>query len=400
MPFSKDFTPVPLADTNLFKPIQIGKMHLQHRAVYPPLTRMRAHHPGHVPNKDWAVEYYNQRSQYPGTFIITEGAFISAAAGGYDNAPGIWSDEQVAEWTKIFKKIHDNKSFVYVQLWNLGRQAFADSLARDGLKYLSASDDIYMDEEQKEKALKSKNPQHGLTKAEIKQHIADYVHAAKNAIAAGADGVEIHSANGYLLNQFLDPISNHRTDEYGGSIENRSRFTLEVVDAVIAAVGHENVGVRFSPWGTFGTLSGSAEPLILAQYAHVIGELEKRAKEGKRLAYVHLVEPRVTNPFMTEGTGADTTVSNDFVYSIWKGLIIRAGNLAFHPEVVKDMVEDGRTLAAFGRLWIANPDMVQRLKDGLPLNTYDRDTFYAMTDHGYTDYPTYEEALKLGWDKE
>ena len=172
------------------------------------------------------------------------------------------------------------------------------------------------------------------------------------------------------------------------------------VDAVIAVVGYENVGVRFSPWGTFGTLSGSAEPLILAQYAHVIGELEKRAREGKRLAYVHLVEPRVTDPFMTEGTGADTTVSNDFVYSIWKGLIIRAGNLAFHPEVVKDMVEDGRTLAAFGRLWIANPDMVQRLKDGLPLNKYDRDTFYAMTDHGYTDYSTYEEALKLGWDKE
>ncbi|CAL9737026.1 NADPH dehydrogenase 1 [Monosporozyma servazzii] len=400
MSFVKDFKPVALADTNLFKPIQVGDMQLQHRAVYPPLTRMRAHHPGNVPNKDWAVEYYDQRSKYPGTLIITEGAFISAAAGGYDNAPGIWSEEQVAEWTKIFNKIHDNKSYVYVQLWNLGRQSFPDVLARDGLKYVSASDDVYMDEEQKEKALKSNNPQHGLTKDEIKQHIADYVKAAKNSIAAGADGVEIHSANGYLLNQFLDPISNHRTDEYGGSIENRSRFTLEVVDALIEAIGHEKVAIRFSPWGTFGTLSGSAEPLILAQYAHVIGELEKRAKEGKRLAYVHLVEARVLNPFMVEGTGEDMTATNDFAYSIWKGPIIRAGNLAYHPEIVKDMMKDDRTLAAYGRLWIANPDMVQRLKDGLPLNKYDRDTFYLMSAHGYTDYPTYEEALKLGYGKE
>ncbi|CAL9735594.1 NADPH dehydrogenase 1 [Monosporozyma servazzii] len=400
MPFSKDFTPVPLADTNLFKPIRIGKMQLQHRAVCPPLTRMRAHYPSHVPNKEWAAEYYDQRSKYPGSLIITEATIISAAAGGYDNVPGIWSEEQVVEWTKIFRKIHDNKSYVYVQLWNLGRQAFPDSLARDGFKYVSASHDLYMDEETKQKALKANNPQHALTKDEIKQHIALFVHAAKNSIAAGADGVEIHSASGYLLNQFLDPISNNRTDEYGGSIENRARFTLEVVDALIEAVGHEKVGIRFSPWGTYGSQSGSAEPLILAQYAYVIGELEKRAKEGKRIAYIHLVEPIVLNPFLAEGLECDETVTNNFAYSIWKGPIIRAGDLAYHPEIVKNIIKDDRTLAAYGRLWIANPDMVQRLKDGLPLNKYDRDTFYTMTEHGYTDYPTHEEALKLGWDKE
>ncbi|CAL9731075.1 NADPH dehydrogenase 2 [Monosporozyma unispora] len=399
MPFVKDFKPVALGDTNLFKPIKVGEMQLQHRAVYPPLTRMRCREQN-VPNKEWTVEYYDQRSQYPGTFIITEGCFIAPSAGGYDNAPGIWSEEQVTEWTKIFKKIHDNKSFVYVQLWNLGRQSYADVLARDGLKYVSASDNVYMDEESKERAMKSNNPQHGLTKDEIKQHIADYVKAAKNSIAAGADGVEIHSANGYLLNQFLDPISNHRTDEYGGSIENRSRFTLEVVDALIEAIGHEKVGIRFSPWGTFGTMSGSANPGIMAQYAHVIGEIEKRAQEGKRLAYVHLVDERSINPFLSEATGADTTVSNDFAYSIWKGPIIRAGNLSYHPEVSREYVKDERTLCAYGRLWIANPDMVHRLEKGLPLNKYDRDTFYAMSAHGYTDYPTYEEALKLGWDKE
>ncbi|CCC69709.1 hypothetical protein NCAS_0D01280 [Naumovozyma castellii] len=400
MPFVKDFTPVALGDTNLFKPIKIGNNQLQHRVVLPPLTRMRATHPGNVPNKDWAVEYYNQRSQRPGTLLITEGAFICAQAGGYDNAPGIWSDEQVEQWKKIFAKIHENKSFVWVQLWALGRQSYADTLARDGLRYDSASDNVYMDAEQEERAKKANNPQHGLTKEEIKEYIKCYVHAAKNSIAAGADGVEIHSANGYLLNQFLDPISNKRTDEYGGSIENRARFTLEVVDALVDAIGEDKVGVRLSPYGTFGTMSGGADPTLLAQYAYVLGELEKRAKAGKRLAFVHLVEPRVTNPFLTEGQGEYNDGTNDFAYSIWKGAIIRAGNLALHPESVKQMVADDRTLIGYGRFFIANPDIVDRLEKGQQFNKYDRDTFYAMTAHGYTDYPTYDEAIKLGWDKQ
>ncbi|CAB4255265.1 similar to Saccharomyces cerevisiae YHR179W OYE2 Conserved NADPH oxidoreductase containing flavin mononucleotide (FMN), homologous to Oye3p with different ligand binding and catalytic properties [Maudiozyma barnettii] len=400
MPFVKDFTPVALNDTNLFKPIKVGTNELQNRIVMPPLTRMRATHPGNVPNKEWATEYYNQRSQAPGTMLITEGTFISPQAGGYDNAPGIWSNEQVTEWKKIFAKVHSNKSFIWVQLWALGRASYADTLARDGLRYDSASDGVYMDDESKEKAEKSKNPQHGITKDEIKQYIKEYIQAAKNSLAAGADGVEIHSANGYLLNQFLDPMSNHRTDEYGGSIENRSRFALEVVDALVDAIGEDKVGIRFSPYGTFGNLSGGAEPLIVAQYAHVIGELEKRARAGKRLAYIHLVEPRVTNPFMTEGTGEYDEGTNDFVYSIWKGLIIRAGNLALHPEIARELVKDERTLLAYGRFFIANPDLVARLQKGLPLNKYNRDRFYAMTSEGYLDYPTYDEAIALGWDKQ
>lgn len=397
MPFVKDFKPESLKDTNMFKPMKIGHTEVLHRAVMPPLTRMRAHHPGNVPNKDWAVEYYTQRSQRPGTMIITEGAFTCPQAGGYDNAPGIWSDEQVQEWKKIFKAIHDNKSFVWVQLWVLGRQSYADTLARDGLRYDSATDDLYMDAEQEARAKKANNPQHGITKAEIKEYIDAYVKAAKNSIAAGADGVEIHSANGYLLNQFLDPISNKRTDEYGGSIENRSRFTLEVADAVAAAIGPEKTGIRFSPYGTFGTMSGGAEPLIVAQYAHVLGELEKRAKNGCKLAYVHLVEPRVTNPFLTEGQGEYTEGTNDFAYSIWTGPIIRAGNYALHPELAREHVKDNRTLIGYGRFFIANPDIVDRLEKGLPLNKYDRDTFYKMSAEGYIDYPTYDEAVKLGY---
>ncbi|CCE61305.1 hypothetical protein TPHA_0A02230 [Tetrapisispora phaffii CBS 4417] len=400
MPFVADFKPIALKDTNLFKPIKVGNCELSHRAILPPLTRMRATHPGNVPNKEWAADYYDQRSKREGTLLITEGAFISPQAGGYDNAPGVWSEEQLAEWKKIFARVHANKSFIWPQLWALGRQSEPDTLARDGLKYVSASDDLYRDETEKALAIKSNNPQHGLTKDEIKQYIADYVQAAKNVIEAGADGVEIHSANGYLLNQFLDPISNNRTDEYGGSIENRSRFTLEVVDALIEAIGAEKVGIRFSPYGTFGSLSGGAEPLIVAQFAHVIGEIEKRAKEGKRLAFIHLVEPRVTNPFLTEGEGEYQDGTNDFVYSIWKGIIFRAGNYAYHPEVVKEVVKDERTLIGYGRLWISNPDLVDRLEKGLPLNAYNRDTFYAMTSEGYLDYPTYDEAIKMGWGKQ
>ena len=396
MPFVKDFKPIALGDTNLFKPIQVGDMQLQHRAILPPLTRMRD--ANHIPN-EWSVEYYDQRSQYPGSFLITQGCFVSAQAGGYETAPGIWNQDQITEWTKIFKKIHDNKSFVYVQLWSIGRQAYPASLKRDGLRYDSASNGVYMDEEKKADSIKYNLPQHGLTKDEMKQYIADYVQAAKNSLAAGADGVEVHSANGYLLNQFLDPCCNQRTDEYGGSIENRARFPLEVIDAVVEAVGNEKVGVRFSPFGVFGNMVGSADPTIISQYAYIIGELEKRAKEGKRLAYIHLMDESVTNLLLTEGQGEDHSVSVDFIYSIWKGVVIRAGNMALHPEIVKDVVQHDKTLIGYGRYWISNPDIVHRLKDGLSLNEYDRNTFYTMTKEGYTDYPTYEEALKLGWDK-
>ncbi|QLL31846.1 hypothetical protein HG536_0C00120 [Torulaspora globosa] len=397
MSFVKDFQPIALGDTNLFKPIKIGNNELKHRVVMPPLTRMRAHYPGNVPN-DWAIEYYDQRSKRPGTLIITEGTFPSAQSGGYDNAPGIWSESQLEKWKKIFAKIHENKSFVWVQFWVLGRQAFPDTLARDGLPYVSASDEPYMDEEQRERAVKSNNPQHGLTKDEIKQYIKDYVQAAKNSIEAGADGVEIQCAGGYLLNLFMDPISNKRTDEYGGSIENRARFTLEVTDAVAEAVGWDKVAIRFMPFGTFGTMSGGRDPLTIAHYAYILGELEARAKLGKRLAFVHLVEPRVTNALLyAEGEGEYKDGTNDFAYSIWKGPIIRAGNLALHPEDVEEMVADDRTLIAYGRFFIANPDMVDRIEKGLPLNKYNRETFYSSTKEGYLDYPTYDEAVKLGY---
>ncbi|KAL6941837.1 hypothetical protein ACO0QE_002996 [Hanseniaspora vineae] len=392
--YDKRYTPNNFDGSNLFKSIKVGNMELPQRIAMAPLTRMRADD-NQVPNLDnMAEEYYDQRSQRPGTLIITEATFISAQAGGYPNAPGIWNDTQAAQWKKIFERIHKNKSFVYVQLWNLGRQASPAYLKSQNLKYIGATDDLYMDEASKKEALDCGNELKGLTKDEIKIMIENYVKSAKLAIENGADGVEVHSANGYLLNQFLDPISNQRTDEYGGSIENRSRFTLEVVDAVVAAIGADKVGVRFSPYGQFGTMSGGANPLIVAQFAHVIGELEKRAQENakNRLAYVHLVEPRVTDPFATEGEKEYLDGTNDFVYSIWKGVVMRAGNYVLDSKAaLKDVNANDRTILALGRFWISNPDLIDRIEKKLPVTAYVRETFYAKGPVGYTDYSNYSE---------
>ncbi|CCF59792.1 hypothetical protein KAFR_0I00110 [Kazachstania africana CBS 2517] len=205
-----------------------------------------------------------------------------------------------------------------------------------------------MDPARQEIAFYANNQQHGLTKEEIKSFVADFANAAKNSVKAGADGVEVHSTFGFILNQFLDPASNKRTDEYGGSIENRSRFTLEVIDACIEAVGAERVGVRLSPWATYGAMSGGEDPTLLATYANILGELEKRGKAGMCLAYVHLIKPRITDPFSPEGQGVYKNGNNDFAHSIWKGPIIKSGNLALNSEVVKDMVKDARTLISYG----------------------------------------------------
>ncbi|CCH43468.1 NADPH dehydrogenase 3 [Wickerhamomyces ciferrii] len=390
MPFRDDKT-IAFKDTDLFKSINVGSAELKQRIVMAPLTRLRS--TNYVPNTELSAKYYGQRAQREGTLIITEGTFISAEAAGYKPAPGIFTKEQIEAWKPIHKAIHDQKSFVFQQLWNLGWQSWPAALAEDGLQYIGATTDVYMDEDSKKAALDAKNPIHGLTIPEIKEHVANYVKAAKNALEAGADGVEIHSANGYLLNQFLDPNSNKRTDEYGGSIENRAKFTLEVVDALVEAIGNEKVGIRLSPYGWFGNMTGKNDPEFIALYAYVIAQLEKRAQQGKRLAYIHLVEPRVTSPADAEGVN-EVEGSNNFIYDIWKGNVIRAGNYASYPDNAKTDVSKPNTLLAYGRTFISTPDIVDRLEKGLPLNAYDRNTFYNPDAKGYTDYPTYEEAIK------
>ncbi|CCE66261.1 hypothetical protein TPHA_0P01030 [Tetrapisispora phaffii CBS 4417] len=389
MSFVKNNSNAFLKESNLFKPITVGDITLGQRISMSPLTRMRADPSNHVP-KEIVTTYYKQRAERKGTLIISEATFISEAATGYDHAPGIYSKEQIEAWKKIIKAVHDEGSFFFSQLWSLGWQASPESIAKHGLQYLAPSESPFMDETQ-EKACKDNNvKQHAMTKEEIKSMVADYVQAAKNAIEAGADGVEIHAANGYLPNQFLDPLSNRRTDEYGGSIENRCRFVLEIVDGVIEAVGASKVGIRLSPYGTYGSMTGSADPTLLATYAFVVGELEKRAKSGKRMAYIHAIEP--------EKSDIEAGKSLNFIFSIWEGVVIRAANMIQNFEKTKEFVDNNdRTIISYGSFFIANPDLIDRLEKGLPFNKPDVSLFFTREKEGYIDYPVYADAVKLGY---
>lgn len=247
-----------MSTSKLFQPTQVGKLNLEHRVVFAPSTRFRASD-DHVPLPHVA-EYYSQRSSVPGSLLITEATVIAPRAGGYPNIPGIWSEAQVAAWKKvrllvlgatsvltlsqITQAVHANKSFIYLQLWALGRAANPGQLKKEdpSFSYVSASDVPMSD---------GRPAPRPLTLSEVQEYPPLYAQAARNAIRAGFDGVEIHGANGYLINQFIEDTTNKRDDIYGGSIENRSRFALEVTEAVVNAIGEEQTGIRFSPWGTF-----------------------------------------------------------------------------------------------------------------------------------------------------
>lgn len=364
--------------SNLFKPIKLGSIELGHRVAMAPLTRHRA--TGNQP-QDILVTYYGQRASRPGTFLITEGTFISEKASGYPNAPGIYNQEQIKGWSKVFDDIHSKKSYVFVQLWALGRSANKAVLDAKGLPYVSASNIA-------ENVVSQDSPKpRALTVAEIKDYVRTYVQAAKNALEAGADGVEIHNANGFLPDQFLHENSNNRTDNYGGSIENRARFTLEIVDALIAAIGTDKVGLRLSPWNVFGDMDPGISPI--PQFSYVLAELEKRGREGKRLAYVHVVEPRwIIKKHVNDVQ--PSAGSNEFVGVIWKGTLIRSGGYSL--ELAKrDADERDNVLIAMGRYFISTPDLVDRWEKGIPVNKYNRDTFYTSGPEGYIDYPFAEK---------
>ncbi|CAB4254760.1 similar to Saccharomyces cerevisiae YHR179W OYE2 Conserved NADPH oxidoreductase containing flavin mononucleotide (FMN), homologous to Oye3p with different ligand binding and catalytic properties [Maudiozyma barnettii] len=396
MTFVTDFIPEPLSNTNLFKPTEVGLLEISHRVVMSPMARFRVSSPGNVPRKEWDIKYYSARSTRPGSLIFTGTTLIAPDATGFDHAPGIWSDEQVEQWTAIIESIHKNKSFMFVQLGALGRLGSPKCLQKNGYPYVSASSGLYPTSELEKEAKESGNLLRALTINEIDQYVELYKKAASNAIRVGAYGIELHCLVGYLMNQFLDPKSNHRTDQYGGPIENRARFPLEVLDALIETVGAERLGIRISPYNVFGDMSGAEDPILMTQYAYLISEIERRAHKGNRIAYVHILEPRVTNIYLAEGEGNYTGGTNDFIYSIWKGPVIRSGNYALHPEDAKEVVKDNRTLISYARFFTSNPDLPERLEKGLPLTKYNRDLFLAYTEEGYNDYPTYEQLINAG----
>ncbi|KAJ6608510.1 NADH:flavin oxidoreductase/NADH oxidase [Mycena sp. CBHHK59/15] len=361
------------ATPKLFQPISVGPVQLKHRVVMAPLTRFRSSDPGHVPILPMMKEYYTQRASTPGTLLITEATFIAARAGGFAHIPGIWSEDQIAAWKEITDSVHAAGSFFFLQLWALGRTAEPKQLRAEdpSFAYVGASDVGMKDEKE------SPRP---LTVAEIQEYVTLYAQAAKNAIRAGFDGVEIHCANGYLLDQFIQPTSNNRTDEYGGSVENRSRFTLQVAEAVTKAVGPERTGLRLSPWSSFNEV-GMDDPK--PTYTYLVSQLKALHPS---LAYLHIVEPRISGD-KTAGDAADSAASNAFIRSIWapKALISAGG---YTRDSALQRAESEGDLIAFGRQFLANPDLPLRLKMGIPHNAYDRKTFYlAASPKGYIDYP-------------
>ncbi|KAK6458173.1 NADPH dehydrogenase [Scheffersomyces xylosifermentans] len=385
----------PLKDTAVFESIKVGKNELKTKIAFPPTTRFRALD-DHTPS-DLQVKYYDDRSKFPGTLLVTEGTFVSQQAGGYPNAPGIWNDNHVKGWKAVTDKVHANGSFISTQLWFLGRVAHPAVLKAHGLNPVSASA-TYENEAAQKLAEETGNPVRALTTQEVKDLVTKtYANAAQKAIEAGFDYVELHAAHGYLLDQFLQPCTNQRTDEYGGSIENRARLVLEIIDHLSELIGADRVAIRISPWATFQSMKAHNDTVHpYATFGYLVHELQKRANEGKQIAYISVVEPRVSG--ILDVDPEDRAGSNEFISRIWKGVILKAGNYSYDApnfDSLKEDVADKRTLVGFSRYFTSNPDLVQRLHDGIDLNAYDRNTFYTKNNWGYNTFSTAKEPVKF-----
>ncbi|KAK0229939.1 hypothetical protein EDD85DRAFT_125852 [Armillaria nabsnona] len=366
-----------MTDSKLFQPIKVGNLTLNHRIVLAPLTRNKASEKGHVPYVSIVKEYYSQRGSDPGTLLITEGAFIAQKAGVLKYAPGLWTQEQLDAWKEVTDAVHAKGSFIFCQLWALGRAADYSALKEE-----DPSLDLVGPSPIK---IHSSETPRALTTDEIHEYHELYARAASDAVnKAGFDGVEIHGANGYLVDQFLQDVSNQRTDEYGGSIENRARFGLEVIDAVVRAVGAQRTAVRMSPWSTFMDM-GMKDPI--PTFSYYVSQIKERYSD---LAYIHLVEPRVTGVTTRSLDEIDARESNDFIRDIWAPRpLISAG--AYTRESAMETADTKGDIIAFGRYFISNPDITVKLKKNLPLTPYNRSTFYLTGEvvTGYIDYPFY-----------
>ncbi len=367
------------SERKLFTPLQLGAMTLKHRVVMAPLTRSRSEQPGDIPG-DLMREYYTQRAS-DGGFIVSEATPISITGRGWLGAPALYSDQQVEGWKKLTAEVHAKGSHMFSQLWHTGRSSHIE-MTGGPLPVSASVDPAYWNDASHLVSAPSgwvqPSPHRALAIAEIAGIVKDYRKAAERAMAAGFDGVELHSGNGYLPDQFLQDGSNHRTDAYGGSIENRSRFLLEVVEAMVSVWGGNRVAVRIAPGGTWNGMSDS-DPAAL--FAYVAGQLNRFG-----LAYLHIIEPRVKgNVVIAEGRAP---VAAEQLRKVYTGKIIAAGG--FEPDTAEAIVENGDADAvAFGRHFISNPDLPERIRLQLPLNAYDRDTFYTFDARGYVDYPSY-----------
>ncbi len=358
--------------TSLFQPLTMGALRLPNRILMAPLTRARSN-PAGVPNELMA-RYYVQRAS--AGLIVTEAVGISREGLGWPNAPGLWDPAQVAGWTRVTDAVHRAGGRIVAQLWHMGRLVHPDL---GGGQPVSASATTAPDFAHTYEGKKPYVEARPATLDDIRRIIEDYARAARNAIAAGFDGVQIHGANGYLIDQFLRNSDNHRDDEYGGSISNRIRFAAEVLEAVGSAIGMERVGIRFSPNVlTQGVEDSDPEPLFVA----LAGKLEEL-----RVPWIELREPHQP----TSAGSVPTAPVSPAMRGLYSGRIILNSDYVGSSAQAR-LIEGIADGIAFGRTFIANPDLVDRIRLGAPLNPPDSSTFYAGREEGYIDYPTLAEA--------
>ena len=353
---------------DLFSPFDLGPLHLPNRVVMAPMTRNRAG-PGNVPGPLNAT-YYAQRAS--AGLIVTEATQISPQGVGYPDTPGIHSTAQVAGWALVTDAVHGAGGRIFLQLWHVGRISHP-SLQPDGALPVAPSAIAPAGQTMTRDGMKPFVTPRALETAEIAGIVEDYRRAARNAREAGFDGVELHAANGYLIDQFLRDGSNHRTDRYGGSTENRVRFLVEATGAIIGEWGAERVGVRLSPTNPFNSMS-DGNPA--ATFAAAAGALNAFG-----LSYLHIVEPAASDP-IAAGVRPDI----GFFRKLWRRPLIanKGYDRARADAVIRDGVAD---LVSFATLFLANPDLPERLRRGASFNPADRKTFYGGAAAGYTDYP-------------
>ncbi|WP_295993932.1 alkene reductase [Rugamonas sp.] len=364
--------------SKLMSAIKVGPYEISHRVVLAPLTRMRAEE-GAIPGPLMA-KYYAQRTS-KGGFLIGEATIAAENGNGYLGAPGLFNDSQIAGWKLVTDAVHAKGGKIFLQLYHAGRQSNKDVQPAGSIP-VGPSEVLHGGVAYTTEGWVANTPNRALTIAEIEGLVESFRAAAKRGVAAGFDGVEIHGANGYLFDQFLQDGSNKRTDIYGGSFENRARFLLDVTKAVISVWGSDKVAVRVGPSGNWGDMSDSNPEGLFTYVAQQLAPLN--------LAYLHLIEPRIAGNIEDE-TKDQAPVASQLIRKHYKGLIIAAGG--FNGDSAEAILNAGDAdLVAFGRHFIANPDLPERLRNKQPLNDYDRPSFFGGTDVGYTDYPTYSEA--------
>jgi N-ethylmaleimide reductase len=351
----------------LFTPVRVGRYTLPNRLVMAPMTRSRAEFDG-TPGQ-LATEYYAQRASVG--LIVTEGTQPSDDGQGYLTTPGIYTDAHIAGWKKITSAVHDKGGRIFIQLMHAGRMSHPDNTPhhRQGVAPSAIAPGTGMFTATGMQEIPTPR---ALTTEEVRRTVADFRHAARSAIEAGADGVEIHGANAYLIQQFFAPSANIRTDEYGGSIENRARFAIEVATAIAEEIGADRTAIRLSPGTTmWGIDEGTDGPDL---YRYLVAELDKLG-----LAFVHIMH-QGNEPLLAD------------IRKLWKRSLIlnRPGRL--REQIGTDVASGLADLEAYGQMVLVNPDFVTRLKANVPMNEADRATYFGGTAKGYTDYPALAQS--------